>query len=277
MLLAIDVGNSQISFGLGEASPSDPAAAPDASVWHSRWRLPTHLHRTSDELSVLVAALLELDGFAPESVDRVVMSSVVPALSPVIRATCQRLFGSELLQVGPGVRTGLALRYEPPASLGSDRLVDAVAARTRFGAPVVVVDFGTATTFNVVDGSGTFIGGAIAPGVGVAAAALAAAGARLSRIDLTPPREPHRLPLIGRNTEQSMRAGVLYGYAGLVDGLLRRIEASLDATGEARPTVVATGGLAGAVAPLVGRFDHRVPDLILDGLRLIEALNRSRE
>ena len=277
MLLAIDVGNSQITLGLGERAAPRPAGESDDAAWHSRWRLPTRVHRTSDELAVLIAALLELDGFEPASVDRVVMSSVVPALSPVIRATCLRLFGADLLQVGPGLRTGLALRYEPPGSLGSDRLVDAVAARARFGAPVVVVDFGTATTFNVVDGSGTFIGGAIAPGVGVAAAALAAAGARLSRIDLTPPREPQRLPLIGRNTEQSMRAGVLYGYAGLVDGLLRRIDASLGAAGDGRPTVVATGGLAGAVSPLVQRFDQRVPDLILDGLRLIEALNRSTE
>jgi type III pantothenate kinase len=263
MLLAIDIGNSQITFGLGELEG-----------WRAVWRLPTAAHRTTDEYAVLVGVLLELDGVEASAVDRVSLSSVVPALTPVIEAMCQRLFHLDPLVVGPGIRTGILVRYEPPGSLGSDRLVDAVAARTRYGAPVVVVDFGTATTFNVVDEAGDFVGGAIAPGVGVAAAALAAAGARLSRIDLTPPRAAGRLPLVGRNTEQSMRAGILYGYAGLVAGMLERIELALD---PGRPsTVVATGGMAGVVAPLVPRIDHLVPDLILDGLRLLDGLNRDR-
>lgn len=278
MLLAIDIGNSQITLGLGEADG-----------WRACWRLSTVVARTADEYGVLILALFEQDGFAAESVDRIAMSSVVPALSSIVRELCRRRFGLEALLVGPGTRTGMALCYDPPASLGSDRLVDAVAARARYGAPVIVVDFGTATTFNVVDAEGTFVGGAIAPGVGVAASALAAAGARLSRVDLSGPELP---PLVGRNTDQSMRSGVLYGYAGLVGGLLARIEselslvssptdapsASAGLTGTVssplRPTVVATGGMAGAVAPLVPRIDHLHRDLILDGLRLIDNLNR---
>jgi type III pantothenate kinase len=259
MLLAIDIGNSQITLGLGEAEG-----------WRACWRLPTVAARTADEYGVLVMDLFKLDGFAAESVDRIAMSSVVPALSSVIRELCRQRFGLEALLVGPGTRTGMALHYDPPTALGSDRLVDAVAARARYGAPVIVVDFGTATTFNVVDAEGRFIGGAIAPGVGVAASALAAAGARLSRVDLAGRDLP---PLVGRNTDQSMRSGVLYGYAGLVGGLLARIESELGPACP-RPTVVATGGMAGAVAPLVARIDHLHRDLILDGLRLIDGLNQ---
>jgi type III pantothenate kinase len=163
----------------------------------------------------------------------------------------------------------MAVRYEPPSTLGSDRLADAVAARERYGAPVVVVDFGTATTFNVVDAAGAFVGGAIAPGLGTAADALADTSARLQRVamDAGPP------PLIGRNTEQSMRSGVLYGYAGLVAGLLDRIDAEL---GAPRAHVAATGGLAGVVAPLVRRIDAIEPDLTLDGLRHIFARHAGR-
>ncbi len=279
MDLAIDIGNSQITLGLG-----------DAAGWRARWRLATDPRRTADEYTVLVGELFALDGCAPGAVGAVALSSVVPVLTPVIVAMCRRLFGERPLVVAPGVRTGLAIRYSPPAALGTDRLVDAVAARTRFGAPVVVVDFGTATTFNVVDAAGTFVGGAIAPGVGLAAAALAEAGARLSRIDIAPPGNDAPA-LVGRNTEASMRSGILYGYAGLVEGLLARIDTELADMGPsdgmpdnysaqgmvpgARDVpVIATGGMAGVVAPLVPRITAIEPDLILDGLRIILDLNR---
>jgi type III pantothenate kinase len=180
------------------------------------------------------------------------------------------LFGLEPFVVAPGVRTGIEVRYDPPGSLGSDRLVDALAARARCGAPVVVIDFGTATTFNVVDGSGTFIGGAIAPGLGVAATALAQSGARLSRIDLSP---PDGMGVVGRNTAQSMRAGVLFGHAGLVDGLLDRIDRELAPSPRVPAPVIATGGMCRLMAPLVNRINAAVPDLTLDGLRLIHEMN----
>ncbi len=262
MILAIDVGNSQVTLGLG-----------DASGWRASWRLATDARRTADEYGVQLAALLALDGFPMQAVTDAVVSSVVPSVTPVITATCMRLFGQPPLVIEPGTRTGMPVRYTPPGTLGTDRLIDAVAAVAQFGAPVVVVDFGTATTFNVVDADGVFIGGAIAPGVGVSAEALARAGARLSRIDLGPPADLP--PLIGRNTEQAMRSGVLYGYAGIVEGVLGRIDAELGPTPTGtRPPVVATGGMAAHVAPLVGRFTAIVPDLILDGLRLVLARQR---
>jgi len=264
MVLAIDIGNSQIGIGLG-----------GGGGWRARWRLSSQRQRTGDEYGVLLRDLFQLDGLDVSRVEGVVVCSTVPVLTPVITAMCRRVFGRAPLLVEPGVHTGMMVRYNPPTSLGADRLVDAVAARHRFGAPVIVVDFGTATTFNVVDAAGTFIGGAIAPGLGLAAAALAEAGARLSRIDLAPPTAGAP-PLIGRTTEQSMRSGIVYGYAGLVEGLLTRIESELaaqaDLPGQSVP-VVATGGMAPLVAPLVPRISAAEPDLILDGLSIVFGLN----
>jgi len=220
---------------------------------------------------VLLNGLFELHASLPAEVTAIALSSVVPTLVPVIDAVSQQQFGLRPLVVGPGVRTGMDIRYESPASLGTDRLVDAVAARAAYGAPVVVVDFGTATTFNVVNQSGAFAGGAIAPGIGIAAAALAQAGARLRQIDLAP---PDGMPVVGRNTEHSMRSGVIYGYAGLVTGLLRRILDELAPVHSDQVPVVATGGMVQAMAPLVPRINTIAPDLTLDGLRLIATLNR---
>jgi len=259
MLIALDVGNTTITAGLA-----------DDLGWRARWRLTTDAGRTADEYGALFAELLDQAGIDPAEVDGAVLSSVVPALTPIVVTLCGALFGQRALVVGPGVRTGMEVRYDPPGALGADRLVDALAARERFGAPVVVVDFGTATTFNVVDASGAFVGGAIAPGVQLAADALAESGARLPRIDLAPVAD---LPVVGRTTESGMRAGTLYGYAGLVEGLLGRIEAEL---GAPPATVVATGGMAGLMAPLVPRIGSVVPDLTLDGLRHVHALNRGR-
>lgn len=255
-MLAVDVGNSEVVVGLG-----------DDARWLARWRLSTDARRAADEYVVQLAALFALAGQCPAQVGAVVLSSVVPPVTPVLVAVCERLFRRSPLVVGPGVRTGMAIRYEPPAALGTDRLVDAVAARARFGAPVVAVDFGTATTFNVVGPDGTFLGGAIAPGIGVASEAMARAGARLPRIDLAAVPPP---PVIGRSSEESMRSGVVYGFAGLVSGLLRRIDDELAALGVSGcAPVVATGGRSRMIAPLVSRIGSVLPDLTLDGLRLI--------
>jgi type III pantothenate kinase len=258
MLLAINVGNTNTSLGLA-----------DRGGWRARWRLETAPRRTADEYGVLVTGLFGLSGVAPAQVRRIAIASVVPALTPVFTALSGALFGLQPLVVGPGSPTGLDVRYDPPASLGTDRLLDAVAARALAGAPVVAVDLGTATTLNVVDRHGAFIGGAIAPGLGVAAEALVAAGARLRAVDLAGAEAP---PLVGRTTEQSLRAGVLYGYAGLVDGLLRRVAEELARRGEPAAPVVATGGFASTLAPLVPRIGRVVPELTLDGLRLVHEL-----
>jgi type III pantothenate kinase len=250
--LAVDIGNTEIAMGLH-----------DGTAWISRWRIQTDSRRTADEYRILVAALLPTD--AADWMRAVTLSSVVPELTGVLQSVSQALFAQTPLIVNVGVRTGMEVRYDPPRALGSDRLANAVAARALFGSPVIAVDFGTATTFSVVDEAGAFAGGAIAPGVGVAAAALAESGARLRRIDLT----AAPMSVVGRTTESSMRSGILYGYAGLVDGLLTRMEAELSA----RPAVVATGGHAAALAPLVTRFDAVEPDLTLDGLRRIGELN----
>jgi type III pantothenate kinase len=258
-LLAIDIGNSNIVIGVDWGMG-----------WAARWRLASHPARSADELVVTLRGLMLMDGVDPGRVGSAVITSVVPELTEPLQAMCRRLFGLDALVVGPGLHTGMALRYQPAGSLGADRLVDALAARQAFGAPVITVDFGTATTFNVVDASGAFIGGAIAPGVGIAAQALADAGARLTRIALLPAAET---ALVGRSTEQGMRSGLLLGFAGLTRGLLKRLEAELAQDAGPRPVVVATGGLVYHIAPLVPRIEHVVPDLILDGMRLIAALN----
>jgi type III pantothenate kinase len=261
LLLAIDVGNTQVVVGLGPPRPE--------GGWRARWRLETSTRRTADEYGALLGVLLEHDCGTPSQVHGVVLSSVVPALTGVLGSAVERLVGVPPLVIGPGVASGMEVRYSPPASLGSDRLADAVAARARYGAPVVAVDFGTATTLNVVSADGAFAGGCIAPGIGLAADALAAAGARLHRVDLFAPEPP---PLVGRSTEQSLRSGALYGYAGLVAGLLRRIEDEIDRPGV---PIVATGGLAAVIAPLVERIDHVDTDLTLDGLRHIYHHNQA--
>jgi type III pantothenate kinase len=258
MLLAINVGNTHTQLGLA-----------DGSAWRARWRVSSATRRTVDECTVLVRGLFDAAGLTPAAVSAVVISSVVPALTPVFERLAATTFGVAALVVGPGVRTGMPVRYDPPAALGSDRLLDAVAARARFGAPVLVVDFGTATTFNVVDDSGTFVGGAIAPGVGIAAEALVNAGALLRPVDLTRDQAP---PLIGRTTEDSVRSGVLYGYAGLVAGLLSRIDAVVATPGGGRGPVIATGGMAHVIAPMVPRIEQVVADLALEGLRLVHGL-----
>jgi type III pantothenate kinase len=260
MLLAIDVGNSRISLGVG-----------DAAGWRARWALETDARRTVDEYGLLLHQLFALDGLDPAQVTGAVMTSVVPAMSTLMVALCREHFGRKPLVVEPGVHTGMEVRYDPPAALGGDRLAGAVAARWQSGAPVVVVDFGTATTFNVVDRAGRFIGGAIAPGVRLAVEALAEAGARLRHVPLDSGSD---LPLVGRNTEQSMRAGVLLGYAELVGGLLERIDSELAVPGLPAPSVLATGGLAPLMVPLVPGLATIAPDLKLDGLRLIHGLNQ---
>lgn len=265
MLLTVSVGNSRTAFAVH---------APGHDGVRASFQLHTDPRRTADELRLAVGDLLARDGLARGDIDAACICSVVPAATPVAVAACRALFGVRPLVVGRGVPTGLAVRYRPATALGADRLVDAVAAQAVFGAPVVAVDFGTATTINVVDAEGAFVGGAIAPGIGLAAEALADAGARLSRVDLRGAVPP----LVGRTTEAALQSGLIHGQAALVGGLLERTLRALlpdDRAGAAVP-VVATGGWSPVVAPLVPRIGHVMPGLIHDGLRHVWARQPAR-
>ena len=254
MLLTIDVGNTNTVLGLFKG---EEIAA--------HFRIMTHPPRTSDEYGVLAVALFREAGFDPGSVEGVAISCVVPPLSAVFEAVARERFGREPLMIEPGVKTGMPILYENPHEVGADRIVNGIAAFVRYGGPAIVIDFGTATTFDTITAKGEYLGGVIAPGLGISADALFERAARLPRVDIKrPPR------VIGRNTVASMQSGIFFGYAGLVEGIVRRIRAEL---GEASK-VVATGGLALAFEqefPLVDAFD---PHLTLHGLRLVYEKNR---
>ncbi len=254
MLLAVDVGNTHTIFGLFE----------DGRL-RADWRVATRRDATADEVGVLLRSLFEHAGFQPREVRGVIVSSVVPDLNGVHQRMARRQFDVEPLFVGPGVKTGMPILYENPHEVGADRIVNAVAAVERFGAPVIVLDFGTATTFDVVSPGGEYLGGVIAPGLGVSAEALFKRAARLSPVDV---RRPQRV--VGRTTEESVRAGLFHGYAGLVEGLVRRIR---DELGSEAP-VVATGGLATVFESELRFLSAVDPRLTLEGLRLIWDKNR---
>jgi type III pantothenate kinase len=254
MLLAVDIGNTQTVFGLFE----DERLTAD-------WRLATRRDATGDEMGVVLRSLFLEAERDRRLVDGVVVSSVVPELDDVIARTSRRYFDREPVFVGPGVKTGMAILYENPHEVGADRIVNSVAAKTRYGAPVLVLDFGTATTFDVVGAGGEYLGGVIAPGLGVSADALFAKAARLHHVDV---RRPERV--VGRNTEQSIRSGLFHGYCALVEGLVRRIR---DELGEEAP-VVATGGMGPVFEEALGFLTAVDPNLTLEGLRLIWEKNR---
>ncbi len=253
MLVAIDVGNTQTVMGLF-----------DGAELVDQWRLSTVRERTADEYKLFFAGLLRQDGYHLADVTGVAISSVVPTAKEEIVQVGRELVDGPLLVVGPGIRTGMAITIDNPKEVGADRVVNAVAALHRYGAPVVAVDFGTSTNFDVVDRSGAYVGGVIAPGLGVSEDALIAATAALRRVETKAPP-----CVIGRNTVEAMQSGLVLGHAGMVDGIVERILAELG--GEA--AVVATGGLAVTIVPhcrTVARVDET---LTLDGLRLLYELN----
>jgi type III pantothenate kinase len=254
MLLAIDIGNTHTVLGLFEGR-----------TLRADFRVATRKDATADELGVVLRSLLLESGIERDAIADVVVSSVVPELDAIYAVLGRALGVEEPLFVGPGIKTGMPILYESPQAVGADRIVNAVAALARFGAPVIVLDFGTATTFDVVGPGGEYLGGVIAPGLGLSAEALFARAARLHRVDL---RRPARV--IGRNTEQSIQSGLFHGYVGLIEGLVRRIRAEL---GEPAP-VVATGGLSAIFAPELDFLTATDPRLTLDGLRLLWEKNR---
>ena len=254
LLLVVDAGNTNTVFGVwrGEQLERD-------------FRLRTDVERTSDEYGVHLLTLLARAGIEASEVDAVVISSVVPPLHTTLLRLARDYFGQTPLFVEPGVRTGMPIRYDNPAEVGADRIVNALAARELYGAPVVVVDFGTATTFDVVNRKGEYVGGIIAPGILISAEALFAHASRLYRVDILRPER-----LVGRNTAAAMQAGIYYGYVGLVDGILERLREELPDLKE----IVATGGQAEIVASGSRHIRRVEPLLTLIGLRRIHELNR---
>lgn len=262
MLLVVDVGNTHTVAGL-YAADAAPASAPVA-----RWRWRTSRDATADELAAGVAQQLSLDGRTLDAVDRVAVSSVVPQLTAAWRAVEPRLSGGRVLVVGPGLRTGIRIATSEPHEVGADRIVNAVAAWERYRRPCIVVDLGTATTFDVVADGPTYVGGAIAPGIGVSVAALVDRAARLSSVDLHVPASA-----IGRDTAESMRSGTMLGAVAMLEGMLARLRAELVrdyavARLEDVPAV-ATGGFAGMLHKHVDGLDDVDPDLTLRGLQLL--------
>lgn len=254
MLLAIDIGNSNIVWGLF-----------DRRTLKGHWRLATDPRKTSDEYGILFSNLLATVGVKPEQISGAVISSVVPILTRPFETMAQTFFGQVPLVISCDTDTGLTLRYANPKEIGSDRLVNAAAAYERYRADLIIVDFGTATTFCAVTKAGEYLGGVIAPGLGISADALFSRTAQLPKVELVRPKS-----VIGRDTASSIQSGLVYGYAGLVDEIVRRMEQELGHSS----LVVATGGLSTIIAPESRTIREVRPLLTLDGLELLYRRSR---
>lgn len=260
MLLVVDVGNTNTVLGVYEMGMAGLARQPSGSRLTAHWRVATVMTHTVDEYGVLFRNLFAIGNVEAADVRGIIISSVVPPLDSVLREVCERYFHLKPLFVEPGVKTGMPVLYENPAEVGADRIVNGVAAFEKYGGPCVVVDFGTATTFDAVSQKGEYMGGVITPGIGISAQALFEHTARLPFVDIRKPAK-----IIGTNTVGSIQAGLFYGYLGLVDGILERLLGELGADTQ----VVATGGLARLIGDN-SKYIKTVDDLLtLDGLRII--------
>lgn len=255
MLFCLDIGNTLITLGLFEG---------DVLAYH--WRVTTEVHRTVEECAVLVDSLLRLEALNKQDIQAACMVSVVPRLTGTFVELCQRYLQADPLVVDVGVRTGVKILTENPREVGADRIVNAAATFQRYGGPACVVDFSTATTFDAISGEGDYLGGAIAPGLGIALEALSERAAKLPKVEIARPPQA-----IGRNTIQSMQSGFLFGIVGLVEGMVARFRRELG--DEMR--VIATGGLADIVTRETDAIQILAPWLTLEGLRLVYSLNRT--
>ncbi len=256
MLLVADVGNTNTVIGVY-----------DGERLAVSWRLTSRREQTADEYGVFIQTLLHTHGVDPRQVTDIAISNVVPPVQQTLEWMCQKYFGVVPLLVEPGVNTPIRLTVDNPAEVGPDRIVNAIGALARYPAPLIVIDFGTATTFDCVNARGEFIGGAIAPGITTAVDAMLSRAARLYRVELVRPKDA-----IGRNTVTNIQSGIVYGYAGLVDGLVERMRAEMDGA----VSVIATGGLATLIADVAKSIQRVDADLALEGLRLVYEHSRIR-
>ena len=256
MLLAIDIGNTTVALGIFQGEKL-----------RATWRVSTDIHKLPDEYAVILSNLLGLEALAFAEIDRAIISSSVPPLVATFEELCQRYFKVSPLVVGSGIKTGVKILLDNPREVGPDRVVNAAAAHRLYGGPLIVIDLGTATSFDAVSAEGDYIGGAIAPGIGIAVDALFERAARLPRVELVCPKKA-----IGKNTVSAMQSGIIFGYVGLIEGIVARVKKELG--GNAR--VIATGGLVDIIARETDVIDVVDHDLTLVGLRLIDELNRGR-
>ena len=257
MLLTVDIGNTNITIGVF-----------DGSKMKATWRVATGVHRMPDEYASLILHLFEHEGIATSQITDAILCSVVPPLTGVFEEMCRHYLKISPLLVEAGVKTGVRISMDNPREVGADRIVNAVAAHQLYGGAVIVIDLGTATTFDAVSEEGDYLGGAIAPGIAIATEALFARTAVLPRVELTHPKRA-----IGRNTVAAMQSGIVFGYAGLIEGIVTRIKQELGS----KAKVVATGGYAELLARETPAIEEVNPDLTLIGLRLIYEMNKTKE
>ena len=257
MLLVLDIGNTNVTLGVF-----------DGPALKSTWRLATDARRMPDEYGFFMSNIMSYRGVQPSDITGACICSVVPPLIPTFEEVCRNYFAVQPLTVSAGVKTGISIQYDSPRDVGTDRVADAVAALKLYGGPVIVVDFGTATVFDAVSADGKYLGGALAPGINLSADALYQSTSQLRRVELVPPATA-----IGKNTVAAMQSGLIFGYIGLVEGMVARFKSELGP--EAK--VIATGGLAELMARETTVFDAVNPDLTLLGLRMIYDLNLNKD